>query len=317
MTNEDNSSQNISDAPIGTPPVNKSEPKDPVPSKPATEADLAEVKAEIKEEMSGFERSTLRWTRASFAVVLATAIFICLQWLEIHSGGKDTHDLAVAADTQAKKMGSMSDAADKIRQAADGMVTQEQRIADNAKQSLEASNRQNANALDATIKQFRDEQRAWVGLNGMRVVDFEAKKPITIDIGIMNAGKTPARSVKLRVRANLSDVPINGPDPSEIAELRKAEWEPQPAIAPQGSFVFEIGKLYAKGRKVREENQTLAQGIMDRFDFIKSRAVTFYNYGEISYFDVSGRQHTTTFCIFLADPEAKTVSFCTDFNDIN
>jgi isopentenyl phosphate kinase len=51
---------------------------------------------------------------------------------EIHTGGSDTHTLAQAADTQAKKMIDMSNAADKIRQAAENMVTQDQRIADNA-----------------------------------------------------------------------------------------------------------------------------------------------------------------------------------------
>lgn len=54
--------------------------------------------------MSSFERSTLLWTGANFFVILLTGFFICLQWLEMRSGGKDTHDLAVAAKDQATLM---------------------------------------------------------------------------------------------------------------------------------------------------------------------------------------------------------------------
>jgi hypothetical protein len=53
----------------------------------------------VQLELSGFERSTLRWTKASFGIVAATGLFICLQWFEMRSSGVDTHDLAVAAKT--------------------------------------------------------------------------------------------------------------------------------------------------------------------------------------------------------------------------
>jgi hypothetical protein len=99
----------------------------------------------------------------------ATAVysgFAGWQLYEIHSGAKDTHDLAVAAGKQADKMKDMSEAADKIRQAAEGMVTQEQRIADNAQNALDTSNRNSKAALEATIRQFQDEQRPWVGIQG-------------------------------------------------------------------------------------------------------------------------------------------------------
>lgn len=143
MTNQDDSANNGGDAAKGALSVDKSKPENAVPSKPATEADLDKV----EKRMSGFEQSTLRWTRASFMVVLATALFICLQWLEMRSGGKDTHDLTTAASEQAKKMKDMSDAADKIRQAAEGMVSQEKRLADKTEESLKASNKQSRDGL--------------------------------------------------------------------------------------------------------------------------------------------------------------------------
>ncbi len=91
------------------------------------------------------------------------------------SGSADTHDLAVAAKTQSEKMSNMSDAADKIRQAAQDMVTQDQRIADSSQKAIEASNdqskaatvasnKQSKASLEATIKDFQRDQRARVGL---------------------------------------------------------------------------------------------------------------------------------------------------------
>ncbi len=77
------------------------------------------------------------------------------------SGSADTHDLAVAAKAQADKMKSMSDAADKIRQAAQDMVTQDQRIADNSQKAIEASNKRSAEVLKATIDASNQDQRAW------------------------------------------------------------------------------------------------------------------------------------------------------------
>ena len=57
------------------------------------------------------------WTAAATVVIAIATIFYTiyagLQWKEIHAGSTDTHDLAVAAKTQAEKMKSMSEAADK------------------------------------------------------------------------------------------------------------------------------------------------------------------------------------------------------------
>jgi len=75
MTNEQDSDKNGRGAPTENLEVRGVEPVPSPQSKPATEADLQEV----ERKMSGFERSTLKWTRASFFIVLATAVFICLQ----------------------------------------------------------------------------------------------------------------------------------------------------------------------------------------------------------------------------------------------
>src|SRR5438105_751212 len=117
-----------------------------LPEQPATEQQLEKVES----DMNAFERSTLRWTQATFFILAVTCIFIGFQWNEMRSGGQDTHDLAVAAKTQAEKMQSMSDAADKIRKASEDMVAQNKRVADDSEKAIEASNKQSKAVLDAT-----------------------------------------------------------------------------------------------------------------------------------------------------------------------
>jgi hypothetical protein len=112
-----------------------------------------------------WQRIKRNTTSTDWLIVLLTAVIAItsyLQWHEIRLGGQDTHNLAVAAKDQAEKITNMSDAADKIRQASEGMVTQEQRIADNAQKALDASNRQNRAALDASIAASRLNQKAYV-----------------------------------------------------------------------------------------------------------------------------------------------------------
>jgi hypothetical protein len=130
---------------------------------------------------------------AAFTVVMA---FVGLGTLyEIVEGGSDTHDLAVAAKDQAGKMKNMSDAADKIRQAAEGMVAQEQRIADNANAALDANNRQSKAALDASVAASRVDQRAWMDMIINVPQNLSADQPFSTTAEMKNLGKTPAKNI--------------------------------------------------------------------------------------------------------------------------
>jgi hypothetical protein len=136
-------------------------------SKPATEADLKKV----QKEMTGFERATLAWTRASFFIVLATAVFIGLQWHEMNVGGKDTHALAEAAKTQAERMKEL---AERMKDQADYTKT----VADQAIVQARASEESSTAMVGAN--------RAW-----MVPISFSQKvAPIVITFN--NAGKSPA-----------------------------------------------------------------------------------------------------------------------------
>lgn len=246
--------------------------------------------------------SSTDWLIVILTAVIAGTSY--LQWREIRSGSTDTHLLAQAADTQAKKMGNMSDAADKIRDAAQGMVTQEQRLADNAKQSLDANNKQSGAVLGQTISASRLDQRAWIGIETSVVAQFDETKPLKISLTYFNSGKSPARKVRSSGGYRLTRDSIDGPLPEDVRNLVLA-LKPATAIPPQGRYMVTV------------PNDDSKNPLRNEFAALKSRIAHVYFFGEIQYEDISGSTHTTTFCTYLSDPEAKTMAFCPDFNDMN
>jgi hypothetical protein len=296
MADKNDGPKDTGDPAISAPPVGETEPKNPVPSKPATEADLEQV----KKQMSGFERSTLKWTRASFIVILATGIFIALQWREMHTGGEDTHALAEAAKTQAEKMKTMSEAADKIKEATEGMVGQEKKIVDSSQKSIEASNRQSKASLDATIAQFRDEQRAWVGaVEFGRPNNLEIGKKATFNFVVSNSGKTPALHVTQRIAAW----------PFAKGQEFHPVWTP---ITTQSAVIV----LQPGMRITISTNEQFAPNTETTIARLKTGEEVMYVYGEITYKDVAGRTHYSHFCAYIA-PDLITGSVCTTYNDAN
>jgi len=58
--------------------------------------------------MSSFDRGTLWLSRAAGFFSLLAAVFVCLQRVEMYQGGRDSHDLAVAANTRKDKTGQLA-----------------------------------------------------------------------------------------------------------------------------------------------------------------------------------------------------------------
>jgi len=267
---------------------------------PATEPATAQQLQAVEKQMSGFEKATLRWAKLAVFMSAIAALFICLQWYEMHSGGQDTHDLAVAANTQAEKMKDMSDAADKIRQAAEGMVTQEQRIADNAKNALDASNRQSKASLDATISQFRYEQRAWVSAGNFLLEGFKADSTPKATVEWLNSGKTFAKKVRVNLHLRLGSEAMQSEH--ELAEAaRKAIDNPEESIGALGPGT--------KATSVIKPSRKLsALEISDM-----SRAYTYF-WAELTYYDVFKRRHQTEVCVYRRGIEGEFLQ-CPFHND--
>jgi hypothetical protein len=282
MTDEQDSGNNEHEAPTEIPEVESVEPVPSPQSKPATEADLQEV----EKQMNAFERSTLKWTRGSFFIVLATAIFIGLQWLEIRSGGADTHDLAVAAKAQANKMKDMSEAADKIRQAAEDMVIQDRRIADNAQRSLNAS-----------IAAARNDQRAWLGPTEITPFEFKVGEVMpAMKVTVRNNGKTPAFKFTSQIALRV---------------FKKGEkFEPRYAIVSTPASIDVVqpngGLQLNTGVGV---NKLTEQNIAD----LRLGDVLVYLFGKGRYEDVFHRTHHFTFCVRVGT-DLKSVDSCENYN---
>jgi hypothetical protein len=189
-------------------------------------------------------------------------------------------------------------------------ITAQQAI---AQTSLKTSQDNFAKSSQGSESAFRDEQRAWIGITSQVLTQFEEHKPVVMQVNMSNTGKTPARKVKIRTLTMVAPTPIPGPTKEQVEQLRKADWVLGPAIPPQGQHSIHIGK---ESGPVTDENRRTVEGIMDRFNFIKSKTSFLYNIGEVSYEDVSGRIHLTTFCVFLADPDTKFIAFCSGFNEI-
>ena len=189
----------------GTPAIKTAEVVSAVEnSQPATQQQLAEV----KQELSAFEKATLRWTRTTAGIGLVTAAFICLQWCEMRSGSGDTHSLAVAAGKQADRMqdfvNRMQSQVDRTKDLADRMKDQADRTRTIAEQAVIQARAANTSA-DAAIntaqigqQQLDASQRPWITEVAQigTPIEFNVNGvSITFLFTLDNIGHSPAEKV--------------------------------------------------------------------------------------------------------------------------
>jgi hypothetical protein len=141
MTDEHNGDQSVNNPPAPAPPTETPQVNSAPASQIEAEEHLADAEDEIEGRMSAFERASLRWSIAMFAVTLGTGIFIGLQWYEIKTGSADTHELAVQAKNQADRTKDIADRALTQAQATNQLAIQAKRQADIASESLVATQR--------------------------------------------------------------------------------------------------------------------------------------------------------------------------------
>lgn len=113
--------------------------------------------------------------------------------------------------------------------------------ADAANVSAKASQRLAQNAVDMlrnTQGEFRDEQRAWVGVEQVTGIAPNEKDSWKVTVMFFNSGKTAARDVQTSGMYKESPVAISGPTSHEAKSL----WfRPAQSIAPQGRYFETIG----------------------------------------------------------------------------
>lgn len=114
MGDKDETGKHSGEASSGAPPPEGVQPVHSGATEPATAKQLKEV----EKEMTGFEKSTLRWARTAVIMSGLAAAFVCLQWVEMCKGGNDTHELATQAKNQADRTKEVAEAAKKSADAA-------------------------------------------------------------------------------------------------------------------------------------------------------------------------------------------------------
>lgn len=149
--------------------------------------------------------------------------------------------------------------------------------------TMDASVKQSQAALQASIDASRNDQRAWVGVEGFDG-KAEIDKRLIITVALKNTGKTPA--INLTVSENAT--PVDAGKEPPLIDI--------PVEHSQGMLF--PNQLYTVPLNVTSRR---TQGL-DAHDYqlITSGAVVIYAYGTITYSDVFGRKHWTKFCSYLA-----------------
>jgi hypothetical protein len=206
------------------------------------------------------------------------AIFVCAQWWEMHKGGIDTHDLAVAAKDQAAT--AKSQAEELKKQAADthDLAIQAKNQADRTKDLVDQMKAQAietttiAKTAEEQLTAFKDVQAARLSIEDLQV----STDGTQLSYVLVNRGNSIALDISEGGRGGEFK---NWDDPkAQIAQFDK-EMAPPP-----------------------NNGYTLAQG--DR----QSRVLTippkkdWWSYNAFFYQDIFGRENEALYCWFRRRP---------------
>jgi hypothetical protein len=200
-------------------------------------------------------------------VVIAVASF--LTWREAHDAGDQT-DRIIAAD---------------------------QRLAS----AMESSVGQATNSFNATVDQFRLEQRAWLGASNYTYTITESK-PIHSVAMALNTGKTPAMEILCRITGTTKPK-------SELLAASDIIYPANLPIMKQGAiFPNQFFPMTAGGPKWDPGKQKIWFKNVSSGEWIQCF------FGDIRYTDVFGNGHWTHFCTQYV-PETKSGTPCPIYND--
>ncbi len=269
-------------------PVNRS-PQEPCTDEPCNK---------VQPKMNEFEKSTIKWARFAVFIYGLSAIFICLQWYEMHAGSNDTHILAGAAKREADKAEAISG---DVQRAAN----QIQRVAEGAERSLKAS-----------IIASRLEERAWVEIAPMKATKIAGTpfKTFGYDLIPKNVGKTAARGIVVRVAPQLI---VSIQDTESASSIHV--WQDKYLT---GRIKIKLrGRLEALPKTKRAEQKVLGPGEAFSIPIHLSGSepsddskMVSELIGRVDYMDEFDVRHWMRFCFFVVDPEGD-LGICKAGND--
>jgi hypothetical protein len=220
--------------------------RDAVPPTP-TPNEGQEARQERKERR---DKKRLRVEIATLAVLSVYTIVTTGIWL--------------ATKSAAKSSATAAEAASKSASAAEGQV-----------QATRES-------IEATVEQYRLDQRAWIGPTNFILKTMHAPDPISAIATIRNNGKTPALKMKVRYFLHASDEAIN-----------VREYAANPEEKRTGKEIG-ISTLFPNGEM--ELNPSTGSTDTLGVQSVQSGRKLLYFFGWISYLDVFNAEHQTRFC---------------------
>jgi len=196
----------------------------------------------------------------------------------------------------------MSDAADKIRRAAQDMVVQDQRIADNAKASLDASNKRTRDALDASVAASRLDERPWLVPSGFRLSEEPGLDTgVTVTVFVVNTGKTPALELVNQSKLFLLNVDPPGPN----FDL---------PVNPRSRAIVAPGATAA----VQFKTDPLILKTLREMSFYTSLSYRIYLEALVRYKDTFNQDHWTTVCAYHVSGAALDYfQYCEHGNEVD
>lgn len=192
---------------------------------------------------------------------------------------------------------------------------QAKRTADATVKAAEAAEQQ----IKATAEQFRQDQRAWIGVQSMAIrIPMDPEQPIAAQAGMVNFGKTFAQKVAVdfsllfthEERDIAAYVKHRDPNVSVQGDTPNAAYTASlpPNIPYPLNVSYQDPANTGASLKLRKQYRQLLD------DWLKERKYFIYLYGNISYSDVFGQLHHTTFCGEW-NPSVNGFDNCTTYND--
>lgn len=178
---------------------------------------------------------------------------------------------------------------------------------ENIAQSTQSTIEQSKVSLDANMDAFRLDTRPWVGhsdivlpreANGLAMNMIKMGNLPVFSTKLHNYGRSPAMSVELRLGSHIT----KSSDKFIATYGKRPATSSKSAIWP-GAFGT-TGPAFPSVTPLTEEQVTL----------IKSGELIIYYYGEVSYKDIFGKRHVTTFCTYLSSRHGG-MSDCHSYNE--
>ena len=254
------------------------------------------------------ESITLSCTVVNVLCTIAIAVFSYLQWWATDKQWDAMKDQLVEMRAD-RKIASEGVAATKesnqiTKQVAESGAAETKHSLAIGERSLVLSKA----ALEATVANARNDQRAWLGVSHFsppkylvegKMVYLKVNEKSAFEAVIHNFGRSPATNLKAIVSFK-----------SILRSTKfEAKYEDDPPVEQSQSVLFPTGTETV-------ESKLLVASRSEQVEAIRSGATKGYFYGQIDYEDVFGINHRTTFCSYLA-PDLASLTVCPFYNESN